>query len=435
MKKHLLIVLALIVAVLSFSSCTHEHVWGEWTVTTEATCTADGEQTRTCECGETEKQAIPAKGHDLGAEATCTEAQKCTVCNAELTAAKGHTSGEWVVVTPATSTATGLKIQKCTVCGVTLAEETIPMIDLTAKGLEYVVNEDGVTCTIIGIGTFSGTELIIPSVIDGYTVTVIGSQAFAGLDYDSAEWYVTRIVIPDSVLEIQDNAFVGCVNAESIEIGSGLMLIYPMAFPYSVGFGEILVPASLTTITISTNNPYYCSVDGIVFSKDMTAIVCYPAGKTETSYTIPSTVTIIDYGAFVGCLNLTAVELHEGVTEIREAAFAMCSNLTSIDLPDGLTTISALAFMSSGLTSLEIPEGVTRIGEMAFNYCFMMTSIKIPASVTAINLQAFYGCYNLTTIYFEGTMEQWNNIEKGEMWSEPAFTYNVICTDGEIILE
>ena len=111
MKKHLLIVLALIVMVLSFSSCAHEHAWSEWTVTTEATCTADGEQTRTCECGETEKQTVPAKGHNPGAEADCTTAQTCTVCDAELTAAKGHTPGAEATCTIA---------QTCTVCSAEL---------------------------------------------------------------------------------------------------------------------------------------------------------------------------------------------------------------------------------------------------------------------------------------------------------------------------
>ena len=57
---------------------------------TEPTCTEKGVETRTCECGETETREIAALGHTAGAEATCTAAQICTVCNAELTAALGH---------------------------------------------------------------------------------------------------------------------------------------------------------------------------------------------------------------------------------------------------------------------------------------------------------------------------------------------------------
>ena len=89
----------------------HEHV-GEWTTVKEPTCTDIGEQTLTCkDCGETQKKDIPAKGHAYGAEATCTEASICTVCNAEL-APKGHTPGE-ISCTEA---------QTCTVCNEVLAE-------------------------------------------------------------------------------------------------------------------------------------------------------------------------------------------------------------------------------------------------------------------------------------------------------------------------
>lgn len=146
MKKHLLIVLALIAMVLSFSSCAHEHAWSEWTTTTEATCTVDGEQTRTCECGEKETKPIAAKGHSewsewvtttaatctmdgeqtktcecgkketrpiaatghiAGAEATCTKTQTCTACNAVLVSALGHKPGAAATCTTA---------QTCTVC-------------------------------------------------------------------------------------------------------------------------------------------------------------------------------------------------------------------------------------------------------------------------------------------------------------------------------
>ena len=73
-------------------TCT-AHVWGEWEVTTPATCTEDGVKTRVCSfCGETETAAIPALG---------------------------HTWGEWEVTTPATCTEAGVKTRTCSVCGET----------------------------------------------------------------------------------------------------------------------------------------------------------------------------------------------------------------------------------------------------------------------------------------------------------------------------
>ena len=74
--------------------CTdHTHAFGDWTVTTPATCTADGVETRSCACGETETRTIPATG---------------------------HTFGDWTVTTPATCTADGVETRSCA-CGETEA--------------------------------------------------------------------------------------------------------------------------------------------------------------------------------------------------------------------------------------------------------------------------------------------------------------------------
>ena len=116
--------------------CTdHAHAFGAWTVTTPATCTADGVETRSCACGETETRAIPATGHTFGdwtvtTPATCTadgvETRSCACGETETRAipATGHTFGDWTVTTPATCTADGVETRSCT-CGET-ETRTIP---------------------------------------------------------------------------------------------------------------------------------------------------------------------------------------------------------------------------------------------------------------------------------------------------------------------
>ncbi len=110
--------------------CTaHTHAFGDWEETTPATCTADGVETRTCACGETETRAIPATGHTFGdwtvtTPATCTadgvETRTCACGESETRAipATGHTFGEWTVTTPATCTADGVETRSCA-CGET----------------------------------------------------------------------------------------------------------------------------------------------------------------------------------------------------------------------------------------------------------------------------------------------------------------------------
>ena len=133
------------------------HSWGEWTVTTPASCTATGEKTRTCDrCAATEKRELAKTGHtevvDPAVEATCTEPGKtegkhCSVCGEVITAQKeipalGHSWGEWTVTTPASCTATGEETRTCDRCVATEKRE------LAKTGHTEVVDPAvGATCT------------------------------------------------------------------------------------------------------------------------------------------------------------------------------------------------------------------------------------------------------------------------------------------------
>ena len=133
------------------------HSWGEWTVTTPASCTATGEETRTCDrCAATEKRELAKTGHtevvDPAVGATCTEPGKtegkhCSVCGEVITAQKeipalGHSWGEWTVTTPASCTATGEETRTCDRCVATEKRE------LAKTGHTEVVDPAvGATCT------------------------------------------------------------------------------------------------------------------------------------------------------------------------------------------------------------------------------------------------------------------------------------------------
>ena len=143
--------------------CTaHTHAFGEWTVTTPATCTKDGVKTRTCACGETETQTIPATGHSFGewtvtTPATCTadgvETHSCACGETETRAipATGHSFGEWTVTTPATCTVDGTETRTCSACGET-ETRTIPA---TGHSFGDWTVTTPATCTADGVETRS----------------------------------------------------------------------------------------------------------------------------------------------------------------------------------------------------------------------------------------------------------------------------------------
>jgi hypothetical protein len=252
--------------------------------------------------------------------------------------------------------------------------------------LKYEIEGDAVTIT--GCDKKASGELIIAAIIEGKTVTSIGSQAFY---YCSR---LTSITIPDGVTSIGEGAFLDCT--------------------------------SLTTIEVGAENVNYADVNGVLFNKEKTVLHTYPAGKTGDNYVIANSVTSIGKGAFFGCSSLTSISIPDsvitiggyafnfctsltsitipdGVTSIGEGAFSNCTSLTSITIPDGVTSIGNDAFaLCTSLTSITIPDSVTSIGEVAFRFCTSLTSITIPDSVTSIGVAAFYYCTSLTAVTFLG---------------------------------
>ena len=370
--------------------------------------------------------------------------------------------------------------ESCNVCG---EKREIPV----PEGLEYSIENGKVTITGY---TGSATEVVIPSTINGYPVTTIVYEAFARSSK------LTSITIPDSVTSINDNAFENCKSLTSITVGEEnqyyssqdgvlfnkdktTLIRYPSrkpettyAVPDSVTTIEsgafrgcpkltsITIPDSVTTIgdfafvfcyyltsiTVDEENEYYCSQDGVLFNKDKTTLVKYPAGKTETIYTIPDSVTTIGYCAFHSCDLLENITIPDGVTTIGNYAFYDCSSLTDItvgaenehySLQDGVLfdkdkTTLVLYPAGKTETTYTIPDGVTTIGEFVFSHCFNLASITIPDSVTSIGSDAFYYCTSLKDVYYTGTEEQKAEISIGSYNSyltNATWCYN-FCGEG-----
>lgn len=160
-----------------------------------------------------------------------------------------------------------------------------------SKGLEFRSNGDG-TATLTGIGTCTDREVIIPDTTpSGDLVIAIGSKAFKGISA------IGEVVFPPSLMTIGEDAFRGS-GITSVSIGSSVISIEEGAFADC---------RALTAINASKANAMYASKDGILFNRELTEIICYPSGRSNRRYAIPSSVTQIAPSAFSSCDNLREI--------------------------------------------------------------------------------------------------------------------------------
>ena len=179
------------------------------------------------------------------------------------------------------------------------------------------------------IGCYAFTECpALRSVVFHEGLAELGAWAFA----DCPELQSVRF--PDSLLELGAFAFGDCTSLTEVEIPAGLWFIgeYP--------FGRC---ANLNSISVSENNPAYSSENGVLFDKDKTTLIQYPAGRAG-AYTVPVGVRAIDFSAFWTVEGLTAVYLPDGLEEIGWYAFAQCPNLSEVLIPESVSIINDMAF-------------------------------------------------------------------------------------------
>ncbi|MDH8701675.1 hypothetical protein M2138_001024 [Dysgonomonadaceae bacterium PH5-43] len=237
----------------------------------------------------------------------------------------------------------------------------------------------------IGGGAFSGCESLTSITIPN-SVTTIGVSAF----YRCSS--LESITLPNSVTTIGENTFFYCGSLANITLPNSVTSIGWGAFYGCSSLKGITLPDSVTTIgdyafsrcaslaaiDVKEGNAKYSSTDGILFNKDKTELVRYPAGKSATSYAIPSTVISIADDAFGNCEKLNSIQVSDNVVRIGNNAFSYCDSLTNIILPNSVTTIGVKAFLScNSLLSITLPANVTSIGDYAFTECNSLKEMKV----------------------------------------------------------
>lgn len=264
---------------------------------------------------------------------------------------------------------------------------------------------------------------------DGAEPTRIGRYVFAG----SA---LTDFTVPDSVTNIDYNAFSDATSLTKVDLGNGEKLTLQGNAFYNSGLTEVTIPAgvdhigelcfagceNLEAIRVAEDNQRYSSDEDILYNKAQSTLITCPANK-EGSYTVKSTVTSFGFAAFEKSkLSQITIPQDSRLSTIGYRAFMRCEKLEQISIPAGLQSIDRYAFAyCSSLKTVEVPEGsqLGGIYKSAFYNCSQLESIRIPDGVQEIGAYAFYGCNSLNNM---------DIIDNSKMMSidDHAFEYSAV---------
>ncbi len=366
-------------------------------------------------------------------------------------------------------------------------------------GLEFSLSSDETCYTVVGIGTYSDKDLIIPETHNEKPVTKVGEYSFCGEP-------ITSVTIPSTVHSIGESAFSGCKELVEVSIADGVKSIGNKAFDNCINLKCVDMGENVAELGHSIFNRCVSLCDiSLSDSIEIISGSCFAYCRSITEIELPNNLTAISSNAFKECRSLTRITVPEKVTSIEDKAFELCTNLSEVcnnsqlqlkittqdhgsitqwaqiltnadgsqqsgfykgfkyfDTDDGLFRFSKVdggeyileAYLGTDgnvvlptdingqkyteieelggyVKSIVLPEGTTVIDGNAFYNCELLEQITVPKSVVLIEDYAFYntsGC----TVQYEGTMDEWNKIEKERFWKDGFANSSIVCSDGTV---
>lgn len=323
-----------------------------------------------------------------------------------------------------------------------------------SAGLEYILDSRDQYAILIGIGTCTEEEIRVAEKFGGVPVRTIAAS-FGG--------NFTSLIISDSVTEIEEGALSSCPKLRSIRFPAGVENI-PVEALRGCQY--------LETLTVDPANPNYLSAGNCIIDKrngelilGADTAVIPTDGSVRTiakrafmnrtglkKISIPDSVTTIGAYAFEGCSALEDVTFGKGLEYIETYAFTGCSSLREIRiasalaiydyafkdctglelavLPDGCEALAGRIFENcTSLRSVKLPAKLGYLDTLFVN-CTSLESLTLPAELTQIGSAPFVGCDKLTDLRFDGTLAEWNAVEKPLFWNRDCNFTAVHCTDG-----
>ena len=269
-----------------------------------------------------------------------------------------------------------------------------------------------------------------------------------------------KVILNEGVAKIEGSAFVFCSSLEQIKLPQSLMSIGSGAFDNCTSLISVELPdnaiissdtfrgcKNLSKIVLSDTNNNYIVKNGILYNKNTTRILCYPAGIKDTEFFVPDTVKTIGDFAFYGTKALESINIPDSITNIGTDAFGECSGLKEVVIPDSVTSMGEAVFYKctslekvklsvnitspnpavfqycSSLKEVVLPESMKFISFFMFSYCKEITNIVLPDKLNSILSSAFQNCDNLKNITVPKNVTTIQDYAFGYYYDEQSATY------------
>lgn len=257
---------------------------------------------------------------------------------------------------------------------------------------------------VLTLNQLGTNDELITGIADGafYGNTGLNKIEIRDVEYIGVSAFKNAFTNPSHLVEVELQGVKG-INDHAFDGCSGLKKVTLDATLEHLGSGVFTGCTSLEEVDVNPINPLFETVAGAVYSKASSKfnkqLIFYPAGKTDSSYTIADGTVGIACGAFSNA-QVTQVIVPDSVVNIGERAFDSCTRLTEIILYNNLQEIGAYAFAGcSNLVKAVIPGSVSTIGAGAFQGCYALKDVEIYNPDLVLTSVVFESMNDAFTIY------------------------------------